>query len=187
MSFKLITAPTTEPVSIAEIKSRLNIDHSDKDTELELLSKAARLYVERFTNRAAALQTWELTLDEFPCDAIQLRPAPLVSITSFKYDDENGDEQTISASDYYADTAQEPGWLVPLSSFSQPNILDAVNAVRVRFVAGYTPETVPETMKIAIMMLVSHWLENGEPVSAQNLQDIPFTVGALLDQQRLYL
>ena len=70
---------------------------------------------------------------------IEIPPAPLVSVTSVKYMDSAGDEQTIAADQYIAvPRGWEPGIVQPIyggtwptSSYSRPD------AIRVRFVAGY--------------------------------------------------
>lgn len=64
----------------------------------EILSpcaKAATEAAEQMTGRAIMPQTWELTLDAFP-DALELTRVPVASVTSLKYFDATGTEQTLS-------------------------------------------------------------------------------------------
>lgn len=176
MSLKLITAPTFEPVTLAEAKSHCRVDTSDDDTLLEGLIKATRQYLDGQTgwlNRALCTQTWDLYLDAFPSAEIRIPLPPLQSVTHVKYDDVNGVEQTVSSTDYDVDKVDglSPGYVVPASSFSWPTTYDAINAVRVRFVAGWATDggspavaQTPWPIKHAIKMMVSDMYENRESV-----------------------
>lgn len=161
-------APTSEPVTLAE--ARLQCGIADEaagyhDPKLLSLIKAARIYCERATGKAFITQTIKLTRDRFPCEkecyVIRLPRQPLASVTSVKYDDTTGTEQTMSASDYVVDTACEPGRIGLTLGATWPLTIDQLGAVRVTYVAGYGAATaVPETIKHAMLMLVSHWFEN---------------------------
>ena len=107
---------------------------------IQLYIQAARSYVDAedgFLGRGLVTQTWLLTLDEFPTDEIKIPMPPLQSIVNIAYDDPGGNSTTVSADDYYVDVAKEPGWIVPITAWPTP--LDAINAVRIQFVAGYAP------------------------------------------------
>lgn len=155
MAAKLIVAPDQEPVSVDAAKSQLGISGSSQDDLVALLIQASRERIEKMLGRALITQTWELSLDEFPCQgAIELPLVPVQSITSIKYDDEDGEEQTVSSGDYYLDDRSEPSWVLPIDETSWGiSTLDAVNAVRVRFLAGYgdDPDDVPAPIRLAIL------------------------------------
>ena len=112
MKFKVITAVATEPITRAEAKLHLGLDdmsgsHPD-DAIIDALITAAREYGEQYTKRALAQQTLEASLDAFPDsddDRIDLPRAPVASITSVKYTDTSGTEQTISGSAYALSTS----------------------------------------------------------------------------------
>jgi hypothetical protein len=77
---KLSTAPTTEPVTVAEAKAHLRVDAevAEEDTLIAAYISAAREYCEGFQNRAYVTQTWELWLDEWPeTDHIDIPLPPL--------------------------------------------------------------------------------------------------------------
>ena len=92
MAYTLITAATTEPVTLAEVKLHVKEDGSENDARLTAFITAARRLAEHKTGRGFAPQTWELVLDAFP-EAFALYPAPIVSITSLKYIDTAGVER----------------------------------------------------------------------------------------------
>jgi hypothetical protein len=68
MSLTIITAPTVEPVTVAEAKEHLNIAAgvTADDSLLASYIKAARRHGENITRRAFVSTTFELVLDEFP-------------------------------------------------------------------------------------------------------------------------
>ncbi|HBV7299896.1 TPA: phage gp6-like head-tail connector protein, partial [Klebsiella pneumoniae] len=43
---------------------------------------------------------------------------------------------------------------------------------------------IEDDIKLALMLLVSHWYENREPVSSDSVNTIPFGVKAILEQHR---
>jgi len=162
MAIRLITAPAAEPVTLAEAKAHLRVDHSDEDTVIGAMISAARVYCEQWTARAFVTQTWELVLDEFPTNEIEIPKPPLQTIDSIKYDDGDGIEQLLAASEYETDPVSQPGWVVPITS-GWPTVYEGINAVRIRFTAGYDPGTdspvdlaanVPPSLKAAMLLYI---------------------------------
>lgn len=66
MPLKLTTAPTVEPVTLAEAKAHLRQDGTDEDALITMLITAARLHAENVCRRAFVTQSWDLYLDSFP-------------------------------------------------------------------------------------------------------------------------
>jgi uncharacterized phiE125 gp8 family phage protein len=95
MSLRLITAPTTYPVTLAQAQAQTRVNLARDDDYLNLLIAAATDYAEQYTGKAIMEQTWELVLDGFS-DAIQIPKGPISSVTSVKYFDAANVEQTIS-------------------------------------------------------------------------------------------
>lgn len=62
----LVTAPTTEPITIAEAKAHLRIDDTDDDPLVNTLIIVTRQAVEEFLGRALITQTWQVFYDRFP-------------------------------------------------------------------------------------------------------------------------
>lgn len=182
MGYRLVTPPASTPITLAEAKSQLRVDHSDEDGKIEALIAAATSYLDGRTGvlgRCLVTQTWELTLDEFPAEEIELPLGPVASVTSVTYVDIAGVTQTVSESDYYVDNASLSAWVLP--EIEWPNTMQAANAVTVRFVAGTAVADVPPALKHALLLLVAHWYENRQPVSIGGAPvEMPFAVDALL-------
>lgn len=187
MALSLVTAPAIEPVTVAEARAHLRIDGNDHDDVIARLIRAARRRAEAATRRALVTQTWDLTLDDFPCWAIEMPRPPLVSVTHIKYYDTTGAQQTLSAALYLVDSKSEPARITPAYGQSWPMTRDQVNAVEVRFVAGYGADTaVPDDIKAAILLMVGHLFEHREEVSDLQTYKLPFAVDALLDHYTVF-
>jgi uncharacterized phiE125 gp8 family phage protein len=143
VSLSQVLAPATEPVTLDEAKKHLRVDVPDEDALIDDLIRGAREYAETFTHRSFLTQTWDDKREAFPCDgeAIWLPQPPLLSVTSVTYVDTAGVTQTWSPTLYTVDAPVGPkaraGCLVPNYGEIYPSTRDVVNAVTIRFVAGY--------------------------------------------------
>jgi uncharacterized phiE125 gp8 family phage protein len=170
MSLTLVTGPLQEPVSLAEAKLHCRIDHDDEDAYVLGLIRAAREMIETWTHRAMVTQTWDQKGDAFPCGAIVLPIAPVSAVTSITYLDTAGAMQTWSALNYLTDLPSGPkaqkARVTPGHGVSYPITYGVMNAVTVRFVAGYgaVGALVPMGLRQAIVLLVAHWYQNREAV-----------------------
>lgn len=66
MALKLLTAPTAEPVTLADAKLHCRIDDTAQDAWLTVAIAAARRHAEMVTRRALVTQQWKVVLDQFP-------------------------------------------------------------------------------------------------------------------------
>lgn len=195
MAIRIVTPPAAEPVTLAEAKEHLEILHNDRDDYISGLIAVAREHLEWATHRALVSRTLELVLDTFPYWEIELPVNPVLSISNVKYDDVDGNEQTVDAANYYLDNVREPGWLLPIEGFSWPATINAANSMRVQFIAGYASgtdsppdlaENVPEAAKHAIKFLIGSWFENREPMSKDQLFPVDKSFDVLASQLRIY-
>lgn len=136
----LIVPATFKPFEVAQIKLRpeLRVAGSADDLIIaDLLQSAVEAY-EEYTDQILCLSTWDLYLDAFPdADGIET-PAPLSSVTSISYLDSTGASQSLASSVYAVDTTHPlAGRIVLKSSQSWPAVIDQINCVTVRIVAGY--------------------------------------------------
>lgn len=187
MLTRLITPPAEEPVTLAEAKAQLRLETALDDAFVTRLIRAAREWAEGYLWRGIVSQTWELVLEGFPAGAVELPMGQLTSITSVKYLDELGAEQTLSASIYEADTASVPGKLRLAYSQSWPSARGTWNAVVVRYVVGWaTASAVPQPIKQALLMLISQMYEHRTPeITGTIVSPVQFAVEALLSRYRL--
>lgn len=171
----LITAPTQEPVSLIDLREHLRIGDADaEDTMLALYLSAVRRHIEEIASIAYLTQTWEWAQDFFPSvtddnvfGAILLPGSPLQSVTSVKYIDTNGVEQTLSTALYVVNTRSQPGSVTPAVGESWPDTRWQPNAVVVKYVAGYlTPQAIPEDLRQLLLVAAGELYEYREDVIA---------------------
>ena len=191
---KIITPPDVEPISLVEAKKQLRLAITDadaaaytaEDDNLAALIKAARELVEVKTWRALITQTWDVQLDCFPVgDSISFPLHDLQSVASVTYTDTDGSEATFT--DFVADTYSNG---IRLSSgYSWPPVLDG-SRIYIRYICGYgdTAETVPQSIKRAMLLIISHLHENTEEVvvgSSVKAILLPMGVDILLSGYRV--
>ena len=184
---QLVTAPTAEPVDLADAKSHLKVEFTEDDGLITGLLTAATQYAEDFTGRKFCTSTWRQTFDEFPgCDGIiRLARSPVQSVSTITYVDTAGTTQTLSSTLYQVDKTCEPTRIIPAYGQIWPCTRCQMATVNITFVAGYgAARDVPEGIKHAIKLLVANWYEMREPVVAGQVSKVPLGVEMLLYQFR---
>ncbi len=153
MTVKVITPPTTEPLSLEEAKQHLRIDGNEDDSLILSLIKQAREWCEDYQGKKYITQTLELVLDLFPSDRqIEFRNcSPIQNVDSFKYTDKDGIVREFE------------GYIVDKDSFINRVVLNTskywpttelmpVNGIRIQFIAGFgNASAVPESIKWAMV------------------------------------
>lgn len=161
-----VSGPATEPITRAEAKLHLRIDHADEDGLIDSLVSTARRHTElTVLHRVLLTQTWDYYLSEFPGDGIISIPLPpLQGVSSVKYKDKDGAETTLATSEYIVDTQSEPGRVSLAYGKSWPSFTPyPINPIKITFTAGWTAaENVPLEIKQALLLLIGHFYENRE-------------------------
>ena len=167
---KLITAPTVEPVTLSEVKAFCVINHDDDNALLSVMVSAARELGESLTGRSWAEKTLELVLDGFPgTSTIELPMSPVNAVASVKYLDADGVEQTMPSADYVVDIDSLVGRLV---AEEWPETKETVNAVRIRYTAGWSAANVPVAIKQWLLIRVATMYEHREALSMASNQRV---------------
>jgi uncharacterized phiE125 gp8 family phage protein len=186
-----VTAPTYEPVSLAEAKAHLRVDIPDEDILIAALIVAARQRCELYTNRAFVQRTVRADIDCF-ADEIQLPYTPVASITSVKYwNTSSPTVLTTLASNVYGLSRNR---VIRLYGKEWEDTYPKEGAVQITYVAGYAstsspqypPSDVPQAVKQAMYLYIGDMYEHRE---AQFLSTAPIenqTACHLLDFYRVY-
>lgn len=189
MPTKVITAPTYEPISAADVAEYIRVDDLAEDQLLlNGMITAARQYLEQYLSRPIATQTLEEALTGW-ADPIVL-DSSLQSVTSIKYLDLNGVEQTLASNQYLVDTYSEPAQITPAYNVEFPELYAVPNNVKIRYVAGYTSggspdlNPMPKPLRFAMMLIIGDLYANREAGGDKPYQINP-TVQSLLQFYRL--
>lgn len=188
MHSKVITGPDIEPVSVEEAKQQLNIDSgfSEDDIQLARHIKTARVWVENRLNQSLISQTRKQYMDKFPCGSIEILNGPVIynpptTPIAVKYYDSNDAEQTWSSSNYWFDNNRHLPLIVP--KYSWPSAGERPSAIWVEYTAGFgtTADTVPESIRSAILLIVAHLYTNRVPeVEGQMIGRLQMGVESLI-------
>lgn len=127
-------------------------------------------------------------------DFLDIPRAPLGSITSITYVDLTGTTQTWDPSQYDVDAPVGPrgqrGRVAPKYGIAWPAARYQMNAIVVRFVAGYgaTADAVPRQLKRAMFLIIGEMFENREDLfvarSRSVVMPLPYGASAICQQHR---
>ena len=141
----------SEVVSLTEVKNQLRIDVSavaDHDA-FRLFIPAIRHKTENHLQKTLITSTWKYRLNCFP-DEIQLPMAPIQSITSIDYIDDDGNPQVFTDFQF-----NKEGRLLPAYDFTWPSTREQLDAVTITYIAGYdNAGEVPEDVKLAMLLWI---------------------------------
>lgn len=176
----LITAPAAEPVTVADAKLHLRVDHNDDDAVITAQIAVARDHVERETGTQLITQTVEASADDW-ANLANLPFAPVQSVT-ITYVDTAGDSQTLSTNVYEARLFGLDSSIVLKSGQAWPSV-QAGSLITVRAVAGYgdAGSNVPQALVHALKLILGDLYEHrGDGAGSA----IPPSARALLQNYR---
>lgn len=137
-SLKIVTPPTSEPITLTLAKAWLRRDDTAEDTLIGSLITAARMQVEQDSHQLIPTQTWDLAVDRLPSDnELDLLVAPVQAVTAFTTYDEDDNSSSFASSNYYVDLYREPARLLLNHDAEWPSDLRAHVAAVIRIRAGY--------------------------------------------------
>lgn len=188
MSSILLTPPAVEPVTLAQAKAYLRVEHDDDDDVISALIAAARIHIEAQSRRALITQTWRLRRDFWPGDGrLEVVPAPLGDLLAARVYDSAGTPHAFDLAAFTTDRAAAPA-VVAFAPGTLPLPGRAVAGIEIDFVAGYgaAPADVPEPLRQAISLLVTHWYENrGLIAVGHTVAVLPASVAAMIAPYRV--
>ncbi len=191
MKTALVTKPADVPVSLTEVKSHLNVDHTNDDFLIDGYVSAAVTQVENILNRKLITQTWKVFFDDWPDEYFITPFGKVQSVTSVKYKDTAGTESTLAVTEYIVDTYADPGRIVLGYNKSWPTTeLYPSNPITIQYVCGYgDADDVPGPIKSAILLMVGDFYAHRESVVIGNaimMAEVPGYITNLLASYRLW-
>ena len=183
----LLTPPAVEPLSLDEAKDYLRVEHADDDALIATLITSARAHVEAQTRRALITQTWRHSRDAWPADGrIAVLPAPLQALAAARVYDEDGVAQAIDLETFVVDAIAAPG-VVAFPPWSVPAPGRRPAGIELDLVVGYgnAASDVPEPLRLAMRLLLSHWYENRGIVGESSASPLPANAAELIAPYRV--
>lgn len=185
---KVTENPSTEPVTLNEIKSQVKMEGTSlDDSYLTNLGKTARQLCESYSGLSFVSQERTIKMDRFPIDCnyisswknhIIVPYGPVISIDSFTYIDSDGETQTLTEDDdFIVDNSSDLCRIEPVNSWPTPK--DRINAITIVYTAGYS--SVPEIVKDAILRTAADLYEFRTNKVSGQLTSVPVSAQMLLD------
>lgn len=185
MSSILLSAPAAEPLSLAEAKAFLRVEHADDDDVIGALIAASRIHIEAQTRRALVTQNWRIIRDAWPVDGrLPLRPAPLRTLAAVRVYDAGGVAHAVDTESFVLDAGGAELAFAPWA-LAQPGRLAAGIELDVAVGYGDAGTDVPEPLRQAVRLLVAHWYENRGLAAVGTVTILPSTVAALIAPYRM--
>ena len=185
---QLVTGPSVEPISVADAKRHLRVEHSDDDLLIKRLIETAVAMVDvtGVLGKAMITQTWREWYAPNPSQIV-LSLGPVQSVSAIKYYDADNALQTDTLSNYFVLGTSGRTTIKPKSGFTWPTTFVRDDAIAIEYVIGYgdTFRDVPSTVRHALFMLVAHHYENRENELIGSIsKTLPFGFEALLGSER---
>ena len=154
MSISILTPPASEPVSLAEAKLFLRVDHADEDALITDIISAARDAVERACGRALITRRVRETLEDWRRDAFgaaELSVGPATNVAAVRLLSSDGSESVIDPSRYRLDGARDRPRLVFEDGL--PILLRSIGGIEVDYDAGLAAvaSDVPTALRLALL------------------------------------
>lgn len=175
------TAP--EIISLSAAKLHLKVDTTDDDTLITDLIQAAIESAENYTGISINEAKFEVKSDCFINDH-EFKVSPVQSITSVKYLDEDGNEQTLATAKYELLPIDKYVQKIQYPDFDElPTVKeDSSKAVVVALTTGYADGKVPKAIQSAIKLIIGDLYENRQ----DRADKLPKRSESLLRKYRLY-
>lgn len=178
-----ITTPAAaDPVTLAEAKAHLRVDGTVEDSLITGLVASARDYVEAYTGIAIASRGITVKCDTFD-DLAALSIAPVSAVASISYVDTSGATQTLAGTVYELRADGLTGSIALKYNQAWPEIQPG-SRITVVATVGYA--TTPESLKLAILLLIALWYDNRAAASDRAMMPMPHAVDALLANYRIF-
>ena len=165
---QLVTASTGSVLTLAEVKQHVRVEGSfvDDDSLLTNLIAVATRYVEHeiYGARQLLTATYDVLVREW-WDCLDLPRPPLQSVTSVKYYDTSGTQQTVASSTYIVTVPMRLPGSIDLAPLAVWPTYQAGRAypITVRFVCGYGASTaVPQLVKQALLVAIGELYNSRE-------------------------
>lgn len=169
-SLRRVTEPAAEPLTLAETKTHLRIEHDADDVLIGTLITAAREFAEEYLDATLIHTQWQMSFDVFPAHIELPRPPVAVAAgftdVTLAYTTDTQAGVTLPSNEYRVDRNSRPGVLRPLYGDSWPSHLADYNSISVTWWAGYGADgsAVPRRIRHAMLMLLTHFYEHRSSV-----------------------
>lgn len=164
-STRLVVAPSEEPLTFAQAKTFLRIEHTADDDAISRAITAARIAAEQYIRAVLLTQSWEYSVANPSCSKLFLPWGPAQSITSVTLTNEAGVTSTMNAANYRLSV---DGFALLIEPFT------SIEKLTVRYVAGLASSAsqLPASIVQGMLHHITVMLENrngAQPLPVQSI------------------
>jgi uncharacterized phiE125 gp8 family phage protein len=151
----LLEGPAVEPVLVAEAKAHLRLDGGAEDDLVGALIAAARVAVEIEIRRVLIAQSWRVLIADWPAGGLVLPIQPVIAVGAVRAVDAEGQAEELFEDDDWRSGAVD-------GALHLIRRVTGAEHYEVDFTAGYGSSgvDVPQPLRQAVRILVTHWYEN---------------------------
>ena len=176
-----------EPITLAEAKAYLRVDHTTDNDYITELIKIARLQVLKDTNQSLVETSIIEYRDDWPSDNyIQLQyPSKVTNIALF-YQKSLSVYQTLTEDVDYtrgSNVNNADGRIEILKTY---DLATDINGITIAYKTDIVNPDTARPLKIAMYMLIQHFYDNRSPVSYLKVDEMPLAYKHLITQYKRY-
>lgn len=180
-----------EPLTVDEMKDYLKVPSRSpaepaEDLLIQSLIIGARAQAENAQGSDLVRKQWDLSLDYWLSDRVELPPTPLVSVDLFQYRESDGTVvPMVEGTDYIVDLSKQPGAVLAPYNVTWPTFTAwPSSAITIRFTSGYAPDDPywdgdGAVVKHGMRLLVSHWYNLRLPAGS-TVSEWPYMVSSCI-------
>lgn len=171
----LVTGPAAMPVSLADMKAHLRVDHDDEDDEIAALQASAVAHLDGIggvLGRCIMEQTWAQDFEQWGNFRIAMPDASNVTVTYLP----TGEESHVSYTAFLVKRDGQGFYVKPTG------VMPSADEIKVQYTCEMSAERLPAAQAL-VKLLVGHWYENRE-AAGQKVDATPLAVDALVGALR---
>lgn len=181
---------TTQPsdlLTLADAKLHLRVDHNDDDTLIQTLIKVAGSTLDNETGLcgyALNSQRWKYIFDGVTGlinEGVYLPITPSVSLYEIKYYNASNTLVTANLNDWELIANNSWALVRRINGQYLPDMYDRWDALSIEWTAGHGAS---EAVKHAARLMIGHWYENREAVTANQNYEMPMAASTLINLER---
>lgn len=187
-TYDILTAPTSLPVTLTQVKTQLVITNNLQDEFLILLIETARDCFESITGRIL-INTEFRTFRSFITQSYELRKSKLQTLNAFQFLNEENVWTDFDADLFYVTFENTYSRIIiPEINLIPVDKIDTIQSIRVDFVAGFgdTDVDVPSDIKMGLLNHIAQMYANrGDCSTCDTSGAIPATAKLIYNKYKI--
>lgn len=180
----LLERAESSVVSVEDIIANMRIVNNAEYSVIESKLNAAIEYIASKAGIRLNTEKYRLNVPVLPGKVICFKHKNIKSIDSISYVGLSDAYTSLDVDDFYLSEGDFRASLTPKEGFDWPEIRLHPESLRIDYTVGFVaPNQPPETLKQAVVLLASHWVDN-RTAASMHMESIPFGVDDLISSEK---